>query len=88
MDLPDEMIVIGHAMGSGMILLVNQNDWKGIYFWDNALDYKNSTEDECLYKIAGTFSEFLNGLYLCEKLRLSEISEVLRAEKAQKSDVS
>ncbi len=66
-DLLEDMIIIGHAVETGIILLVNRDDWKGIYFWDNALDYENSTEDKCMYKIADTFSEFLNGLYSCEE---------------------
>lgn len=66
-DLPEEMIIIGHAMETGLILLANQINWKGIYFWDNALDYENSTENKCIYRIADTFNDFLNGLYLHEE---------------------
>lgn len=66
MDLQEGMVIIGHAIGSGIILLVNQIDCKGIYFWDNTLDYENSTENECIYKVADTFSEFLDGLYFYE----------------------
>ncbi|WP_024291031.1 SMI1/KNR4 family protein [Lacrimispora indolis] len=63
-ELLENMLIIGHATGSGLVLLVNQEDWKGIYFWDNCLDYENSTEDECMYFVAKTFIEFLNGLFL------------------------
>lgn len=63
-ELLENMLIIGHATGSGLVLLVNQEDWKGVYFWDNCLDYENSTEDECMYFIAKTFKDFLNGLFL------------------------
>lgn len=61
-DLLESMIIIGHAMETGIILLINQNDWKGIYLWDNCLDYDESTEEECIYKISDSFDEFINGL--------------------------
>jgi hypothetical protein len=63
-ELLENMLIIGHATGSGLILLVNQEDWKGVYFWDNCLDYENSTEDECMYFVAKSFKEFINGLFL------------------------
>ncbi|MBQ7233381.1 MAG: SMI1/KNR4 family protein [Bacillales bacterium] len=63
-DLLEEMIIIGHALGSGLILLINQEDWKGIYFWDNTLDFESSSEEDCLYKISDSFSEFIDQLQL------------------------
>lgn len=63
-ELSENMLIIGHATGSGLLLLINQRDWKGVYFWDNCLDYENSTQDECMYFVAKTFKDFLNGLFL------------------------
>ena len=57
-ELLEEMIIIGHAIESGIILLINQEDWKGIYFWDSALDYEQSTEDDCIYKISTHLDSF------------------------------
>lgn len=66
-DLLDDMIIIGHAIETGMLLLVNQEDWKGIYFWDDALDYEQSTEEECIYKVADSFEEFMSILSIFEE---------------------
>lgn len=61
-DLLEDMIIIGHTMETGLLLLIHQEDWKGIYFWDHCIDYEESTEEECIYKIADSFDDFIKGL--------------------------
>lgn len=63
-ELLEGMMIIGHAGEAGLLLLVNQEDLKGIYFWDVALEYEISTEEECIHKVADSFSEFWEGLQL------------------------
>lgn len=62
-ELLEGMIVIGHAGEAGLLLLVNQDDLKGVYFWDAAQEYEISTEEECIHKVADSFGQFWEGLY-------------------------
>jgi len=39
--------------------MITKGEDKGIYYWDSRIVFENSTEDECVYWIADTFSEFL-----------------------------
>lgn len=58
-DLLDDCLIIGHGLGFGFIVLVNSPEASGIYFWDNAFELENSSEDENIYKISDTFREFI-----------------------------
>lgn len=68
-ELLDNMLVIGKTVFPGLILLVNQEGWKGVYFWDYSCNYEDSSEDACLYFIANTFGEFLNSLFIPKQNR-------------------
>ncbi len=57
-DLPENTIIIGNSINAGLILLIWQDDWKGIFLWDHCLDLKQSTEEDCLYRIADQFNLF------------------------------
>ncbi len=49
----------------GIIVLVWENGSKdGVYLWDDGLELETSTEDDCMYKIANSFDEFVGKLYL------------------------
>lgn len=61
-DLLPNSIIIGRDPGSGMIVLINDSENKGIYYWDHSLYFEESSEDENLYKIADTFQAFISGL--------------------------
>ena len=65
-ELPKRTLIIGHAMGSGTILLIHNRIRKGIFFWDNCLDYPSSTARNCLYKVCGSFQEFIELLTIVE----------------------
>lgn len=58
-DLLDDCLIIGHGLGFGFIVLVNSPEISGVYFWDNTFELENSSEDENIYKISNTFSEFI-----------------------------
>lgn len=37
-----------------------REDLKGIFLWDHCLELEQSTEEDCLYRIADSFEEFLS----------------------------
>ena len=52
----------------GVIVIGYENDPRdGVYLWDHTLELETSTEDDCMYKIADTFDEFISKIYV-EKL--------------------
>lgn len=57
-ELPEKSIIIGNSMGAGLIVLIWQADWKGVFLWDDALVLEQSTKEDCLYRIADSFKEF------------------------------
>ncbi|MPQ44940.1 SMI1/KNR4 family protein [Clostridium tarantellae] len=61
-DIFPNSIIIGDDPGSSMIILINDNDFKGIYYWDYSFYFPQSSEEENTYKIADSFKAFINGL--------------------------
>ena len=61
-DLLENTIIIGNSISSGLILLIWQDDWKGIFLWDHCLELEQSTEEDCLYRIVDQFDLFFNSL--------------------------
>ena len=60
-------IVIGCAPCSGKIVIFNNDDHKGIYFWDHGWYADPSNQDENIYKVAESFQSFLDGLKIPEE---------------------
>ncbi len=50
----------------GEIMLVNEPGKEGVYLWDDSLELETSTEDNCMYKIADSFEEFVSKIYVEE----------------------
>ena len=63
-ELPESSIMIGREDNSGFIVLSNQPNLKGIYFWDDAHILSDSSDDGNVYKISDTFTDFIKGLKL------------------------
>lgn len=61
-DLIPNSIIIGDDPGSGLIVLLHDPEAKGIYYWDPAFNFEQSTEDQNMYRIAESFSSFFDGL--------------------------
>ena len=61
-DLLPHSIIIGHIMGNGFILLVNDGENNGIYYYDHAYTFPQSSDEENTYFIASTFTEFIDSL--------------------------
>ncbi len=52
-------VIIGADYANNNIIMITKDEDKGIYYWDSRIAFENSTEDECVYWIADTFSEFI-----------------------------
>ena len=50
----------------GIIVLHNEPGQQGVYLWDDSLELETSTEDNCMYKIADSFEEFVSKIYVEE----------------------
>lgn len=61
-ELLENTTIIGDTSCYGLILLIWQKDWKGIYLWDHCLELENSTEEYCIYKIADNFESFFRSI--------------------------
>lgn len=61
-DLLPNSIIIGHDPGSGMIVLINDPEIQGVYYWDHSFYFEESNEEENTYKIADSFRSFIEGL--------------------------
>ena len=59
-ELPENTIIIGNTINAGLILLIWQDDWKGVFLWDHCLELEQSTEEDCLYRISDSFELFVN----------------------------
>ena len=57
-ELPEKTIIIGNSINAGLIVLIWQVDWKGIFLWDHCLELEQSTEEDCLYRVADDFGLF------------------------------
>lgn len=61
-DMLDGCIIIGHGIGFGFVVLINNTENSGVYFWDHSFELDNSSEEENVYKISDTFKEFIENL--------------------------
>lgn len=61
-DLLPNSIIIGHDYGGEFIVLINDPEKKGIYFWDHMFSFEQSNEEHNTYFIANSFQEFINEL--------------------------
>lgn len=58
-DIPDNSLLIGSDPGSGWILLVNDGENNGIWYYDHTYFFEQSSDELNTYFICETFSEFL-----------------------------
>ncbi|EMS70127.1 SMI1/KNR4 family protein [Ruminiclostridium cellobioparum] len=61
-DLLSNSIIIGRDPGTGMVVLINDAEIKGVFYWDHSLFFNQSNEEENVYKICDSFQEFINQL--------------------------
>jgi len=61
-DIPIHSIIIGHDPGNGILLLVNDGKKNGIYYYDHAYTFSQSSDEENTYFITETFTDFIESL--------------------------
>ena len=61
-------IIIGNDTCAGKILLIDNDDEQGIYFWDQGWYADPSSQDENIYKVAESFQSFIEGLKIPEEI--------------------
>lgn len=61
-DMLPNCIIIGDDPGAGMIVLINDDDYEGVYYWDHSFHFAQSSEEENIYKVADSFKAFIDGL--------------------------
>jgi hypothetical protein len=61
-ELPNKSLAIGEDPGGTPILLVNDGENNGIYFFDSDCFFKQSSDEKNTYLIADTFTDFFNML--------------------------
>ncbi|MBL8855714.1 MAG: SMI1/KNR4 family protein [Planctomycetaceae bacterium] len=60
-ELPAAHFPIGFDPGGNAIIMDATTGW--IYYWDSARHFPGSSDEDNVYLIAKSFSEFLDGLY-------------------------
>lgn len=58
-DIPKKSLLIGSDAGSGFLLLVNDGDNDGIWYYDHTYFFEKSSDDLNTYFICETFTEFM-----------------------------
>ncbi|MGE7601694.1 SMI1/KNR4 family protein [Peribacillus sp. NPDC097675] len=66
--LHSNCIIIGKDTYVGKILLIENEDEQGIYFWDQGWYADPSSQDENIYKVTETFQSFIEGLKVPEEI--------------------
>ena len=59
-ELPENSVIIGGDVSDSMIVLLNSENEKGVFYWDSSCIFEQSNEDSNAYYIAATFTEFIN----------------------------
>ncbi len=65
-DLLQNAIIIGRDPGAGFIVLINDIEDSGVYYWDHSLNFDKSDEDNNVYLISDSFQSFIVGLKTTE----------------------
>jgi hypothetical protein len=65
-ELLPQSLIIGIDIGGIIVLLSGDSENKGVYVWDHAHDFSQSSAESNTYKIAGSFTEFIGKLKLQE----------------------
>ncbi|TYQ17704.1 UNVERIFIED_CONTAM: SUKH superfamily protein [Acetivibrio alkalicellulosi] len=61
-DLLPNTIIIGRAPGAGFIVLINNTEDSGVYYWDHSFNFDKSDEDNNVYLISNSFESFTKEL--------------------------
>lgn len=61
-DLPEHSIIIGNDQGGNFLVLLAEPEDVGVYYWDHKHFFPQSMDEQDLYFLAGTFSDFVDSL--------------------------
>ncbi len=61
-EIPPKSILIGDEPGGGLILLVNDGEDNGIYYYDHSYSFEQSSDEKNSYLISNTFHDFIDML--------------------------
>lgn len=61
-DMLPNCIIIGDDPGAGLIVLINDANTEGVYYWDHSFHFEQSSEEENIYKVADSFQAFVENL--------------------------
>lgn len=61
-ELPSNTTIIGRDVLGGFLVLICSGESTGVYYWDSALNFEESTVDSNVYFISNSFSDFLKKL--------------------------
>lgn len=61
-------MIIGNDTCAGKILLINNDEEQGIFFWDQGWYADPSSQDENIYKVAESFKSFIEALKIPEEI--------------------
>lgn len=68
-DMLNSALIIGDDIIQGFIVIICYGENKGVYYWDDAYNFKNSDDENNMYWIASSFNEFIKLLGKRIKLR-------------------
>lgn len=57
-DLLPEALVIGDDLRLGLIVLICNGENSGVYYWDDSYNFEASNDENNMYFLANSFSEF------------------------------
>lgn len=58
-DLLSETIVIGDSIMNGLFVMICSGEMKGLYYWDDSYHFDTSNDENNIYWIASTFTDFM-----------------------------
>ena len=59
-DVPENTLIFTRDPGGNMFLLVTQAENEGVYYWDSSDFFDTSEGDANAFKVADSFTDFLN----------------------------
>ena len=62
-ELPDDSFIFATSYDGGLFVMITVGENKGIYFWDHAFIFEESSEESNVYFLKDNFTNFLEDLY-------------------------
>ena len=82
-ELPENTVIIGNSINAGLIILIWQEDWQGVFLWDHCLNLEQSTEEDCLIEMSKADAL---GLYCAIEILYTQLLYELKGESSFEVD--